>query len=124
VLRLVSSGLTTSAPYGIVRGPYVISENSINPQAGDTVEFWWKAEGGGDDFDVYAYLINETTGATIQLLDANGQTTNWTKASRLITAQEAGIYRFVFISGSYDASGGLALGASLYLDDIKLVKAQ
>ena len=101
----------------------MISENSINAQAGDTVEFYWKAANGGDYFDVFAYLVNETTGATVTLLDANGNVTNWTKATKVISSGEAGIYRFVFVSGSYDATGGQALGASLYLDNIKLVKA-
>ncbi len=123
VLRLLSTNASTNVPYGILRGPYVISENSINAQAGDTVEFYWKAANGGDYFDVFAYLVNETTGATVTLLDANGNVTNWTKVTKVISAGEAGIYRFVFVSGSYDATGGQALGASLYLDNIKLVKA-
>lgn len=122
VLRLQSIGGFTNQPYGILRGPYVVSDSIINAQVGDTAEFWWKAEGGDDDFDVFAYLLNETTGDTVRLLDANGSTTSWSKVSKIIAAGEEGTYRFIFISGSYDASGGQALGASLYLDSIKLIK--
>lgn len=122
-LRLISTNASTSIPRGIVRGPYLVSENSINPQAGDKVEFWWKAADGGDNFDVFAYLLDTITGNTVVLLDNSGTITSWAKASRTILASEAGVYRFVFIAGSYDASGGTALGASLYLDEIKLVKA-
>ena len=33
--------------------------------------FDWRGQGGGDDADVFAYLLDENTGNTIQLLDAN-----------------------------------------------------
>lgn len=122
VLRLYSTG-STGAPYGIARGPYVISDTMISAAVGDTAEFWWKAENGGDDFDVFAYLLDESNGKTLILLDANGSVTSWAKASKTFASGEQGTYRFIFISGSYDASGGQALGASLYLDNIKLIKA-
>lgn len=121
VLRLFSSGSTTA--FGIVRGPYVVSDSIINAQVGDTAEFWWKAQNGGDWFDVFAYLLNETTGDIIRLLDEIGDVTNWQKVSKTIVSGEEGTYRFIFICGSYDYSGGTALGASLYLDNIKLIKA-
>lgn len=121
VLRLFSSG--ASRPFGIARGPYVVSDSIIGAAVGDTAEFWWKAENGGDDYDIFAYLIDETTGKTIILLDSNGTVTPWAKVSRTFASGEAGTYRFVFISGSYDASGGTVLGASLYIDNIKLIKA-
>ena len=123
VLRLLSTNGDTASGYGILRGPYVISDSIILAAAGDTVEFWWKAQNGEDWFDVFAYLIDETTGDTIILLNETGTVTNWTKVSKTIIAGQEGTYRFVFISGSYDASGGQALGASLYIDDIKLIKA-
>lgn len=123
VLRLQSTSGNTTAPYGILRGPYVISDSLISVAVGDTAEFWWKAEGGDDDFDVFAYLLDETNGKTIILLDSNGSTTSWTKVTKTFSSGDLGTYRFIFVSGSYDASGGQALGASLYLDNIKLIKA-
>jgi hypothetical protein len=122
VLRLRSSG-STASPYGILRGPYVISDSLITASVGDTAEFWWKAEGGNDDYDVFAYLLDESNGKSIILLDANGSTTSWAKVSKTFASGDVGTYRFIFVSGSYDASGGLVLGASLYLDNIKLIKA-
>jgi hypothetical protein len=56
------------------------------------------------------------------LLDQVGDTTEWTKVSKVIASGEAGRYRFIFISGSYDYSGGRGLGASLYIDEVKLIK--
>lgn len=115
-LRIYSNG--TSVPYGIVRGPYLVSEFAVSLTAGDIVSFHWKAANGGDDFDVFAYLLNETTGSTVLLLDERGTSSSWALVTKTITAGEAGTYKFVFINGSYDASGGQALGASLYLDNI------
>ena len=115
-LRLYSSG--TAVAYGIVRGPYLVSEFAVALTAGDVVSFHWKAANGGDDYDVFAYLLNTTTGSTVMLLDAKGTSSDWSLVTKTITSGEAGTYKFVFINGSYDASGGTALGASLYLDNI------
>ena len=45
-------------------GPYVISDDSVSLIAGDRVLFDWRAQGGGDDADVFAYLLDENTGET------------------------------------------------------------
>ena len=34
--------------------------------------FDWKAKGGGDAYDIYAYLLNVNTGATVELLNQTG----------------------------------------------------
>ncbi len=129
-LELSSSG--TSVPYGVVRGPWVYS-SAFAATNGQTLTFDWKAEGGGDAFDVFGFLINttDTTASPVIVLDETGgspkvnttaygsgswgQTTNWETATVTIPAD--GTYRFVFLSGTYDLSGGRALGATLYLDN-------
>jgi len=121
VIRLVSSG--SSVAFGIVRGPYLVSDNPISCRAGDKVAFNWKAEAGGDDFDVFAYLVEPSTCKTVLLLDSSStafgsRATPWQRVEKEISASEEGTYRFVFICGSQDESGGTALGASLYLDNI------
>lgn len=126
VLRLYSS--CSSESYGIVRGPYVVADNPIICGVGDKVYFHWKAQAGADDFDVFAYLLDESNGNTILLLDESSYsvgstTTPWTRVERTIGANETGTYKFVFICGTYDATGGRALGASLYLDNIDKVSA-
>jgi len=124
-LRMISTG-SVNEGYGIVHGPYAVSTESVALVAGDAVEFWWKAAGGSDAYDVLAYLLNTSNGATIELLNATGATsrsvTPWAKVLKTITAGQAGNYRFVFVSGTWDASGGKALGASLYIDNIGVVK--
>lgn len=110
--------------YCIIRGPYIVSNNPVYLQSGDSVSFWWSALGASDAYDVYGYLLNTTTGSTIQLLNATGAngaaTQAWTQVTRSISAGEAGNYKFVFIAGTWDASGGRAEGASLLLDDVNV----
>lgn len=125
-VRLFSSG--TSVSFGIVRGPYLIADNPIICNVGDRVVFSWKAEAGGDDYDVFAYLLDISNGNTIQLLDSSsysyGSTfTPWIRVEYVIQPGETGTYRFIFVSGSQDASGGTWLGASLYLDNIDKISA-
>jgi len=67
-LRMQSTGVTVTG-YGIVHGPYIISNSAAELDAGATVSFEWKAQGGADAYDVYAYLLNVDTGATVKLLD-------------------------------------------------------
>lgn len=109
---------TSIDSYGVLHGPYVVSENAVSIQAGGSVSFDWKAEGGSDNFDVYAYLLNEDTGETIELLNQTGGTTPWATETRTINT--AGDYKFVFISGTYDATGGTAAGAQLYIDNVSV----
>jgi len=129
-LRLVGLGITDS--FGIVHGPYAVSSVSIGLEEGDEVSFWWKAEGSIDAYDIYAYLINTTTGSTIEIANDTGvnssSLTPWTKVTKIITNQQASPdwrvpdYKFVFVSGSYDFSGGQFTGASLYFTQITVKK--
>lgn len=120
-LRMVSSNVSTPA-YGVVHGPYIVSESPVILEAGGSVSFDWKAQGGEDDFDVYAYLLNTDTGQTIGLLNQTGSSTNW--ATVTANVPQAGSYKFVFISGTYDATGGTIAGAQLFVDNIKVNGAQ
>ncbi|RXJ67421.1 hypothetical protein CRV08_10865 [Halarcobacter ebronensis] len=119
-LQLTYSSGHVDEGYGVVHGPYVVSDNTVSLAEGDGVSFTWKASGGSDAYDVFGYIINVDTGATQVILNetgANGSaTTNWASAS--VTAASSGNYKFVFVAGSWDASGGKALGANLYIDNV------
>lgn len=119
-VKLSSSGQSTS--YGIVRGPYLVSTSSVDLQAGDAVSFKWAASGTGDAYDVYAYLLNTDTGASIQLLDGTGVGSSSTFATETLTiaSGQDGNYKFVFVSGTFDYSGGRALGGELFVDDVNV----
>lgn len=105
----------------IIRGSYVASDSTIALAKGETVSFDWSAAAGGDAHDVLGYLLNVKTGeAQIILNDTGDSDTSarpWTTAS--VTADKAGTYKFVFVSGSYDFTGGEVLGATLSIDNIK-----
>lgn len=124
-LKLDSSG--SSVSYGVVRGPWIYS-SEFSVTGGQDLTFDWQALGGGDAFDVFGFLLNTRTGATQIVLNETGgftksdgsgtwarNTGGWQNAS--VTVNDSGDYRFVFLSGSFDQSGGTALGATLYLDN-------
>jgi subtilisin family serine protease len=114
-------------PGAIMYGPAVYSDFSVPFGVGDTVKFWWKALAGGDAYNVYSYLVNQSTGAYIQLLDVTGpnvnQGTAWAEVSKVIGAGEQGNYSFVFIAGSWDSTFGTVIGGELLLDNIQIIKA-
>ena len=120
-LKLTSSGLTSVNGYDIVHGPYVISQSEKQISAGDVVEFDWKSAGTNDAASIYGYLLNVANGNSIELINdtqPTKTTTNW--ATNSTTVNTTGNYKFVFISGTYDASGGKALGADMYIDNVKI----
>ena len=119
--------LTNPNNYGIVRGPVMVSENSVNVNLGDQFEFNWRAEKiqpQGDRYDVIVYALEIFSGRTVLLLDARGETIAWQKSQTLLSDYYGqGTYKFVFVNGSQDSSGGLGLGARLYIDNVKVNKA-
>lgn len=123
-LRLYSSDMTTAAGGDIVHGPYVVSDSTVTLSSGDSVSFDWKAQGGDDAYDIYAYLLNVDTGATVELLNQTGvgrSATAW--ATKNTNINTAGTYKFVFVSGTFDETFGQAAGASLYIDNIVVTQA-
>ena len=110
---------------GVVHGPALTSNSSVLLNAGDVISFDWKAAGGGDAYDVSAYLVDTQTGSTELLLDKTGGapgspsfSSAWSTENHTVT--QSGNYRFAFVSGSWDATGGRAAGATLYIDNIDI----
>ena len=110
---------------GVVHGPAIISNSSIELSPGDIIRFDWKASGGADAYDVMAYLLDINNGRTEVMLDKTGTgsgtpgfATPWTTNS--YTVSTSGVYKFAFVSGSWDASAGRAAGANLYVDNIDI----
>jgi flagellin-like hook-associated protein FlgL len=117
-LQLESTNANVASGYGIIHGPYIISNDSTTLKAGETVSFDWRAQGGQDSYDVYAYLLNVDNGSTINLLNETGSSSNWATKSVSMPENSDGNYKFVFVSGTYDETGGRALGARLFVDNI------
>jgi flagellin-like hook-associated protein FlgL len=124
-LRLYSN-MTTSSGSEVIHGPYLVSADPISIKAGDSVSFWWKSENGSDAYDSYAYLVNVDDPSQIELLDSTAPSdaaisTPWTKVTQ--TVNSTGNYKFVFVAGTFDYSGGQAAGGSLYVTDIQVTPA-
>jgi Ca2+-binding RTX toxin-like protein len=122
--RTSDSGQANSEPYGVIHGPYVFSDE-FAAQAGDILRFDWKAEGGDDAFDAFGYLLNADTGETVICLNQSGASTNattpWTTASVIVPSN--GNWQFVFVSGSFDYTGGRKTGGSLYVDNFSVQRS-
>jgi len=120
-LRLYSQGMQTQQGFDVVHGPYAVS-NVFESAQGDVLYFDWKAAGGADAFDAFGYLLNATTGEATIVLNETGTSdtgaTPWATAS--VTVPTSGDYRFVFVAGTYDFTGGRAAGGSLFIDNFKV----
>jgi flagellin-like hook-associated protein FlgL len=122
-LRLVSN-ITTLQGGDVVRGPYVVSSESSFIPSGGSVSFNWRAVGGSDAYDVFAYLVEVDTGEVVVLLNDTGSTASDTGLRTTdVTVSSGGNYKFVFSSGTFDYSFGRAAGASLYIDNIEISDA-
>jgi hypothetical protein len=110
--------------YGIMRGPVMVSEFSFELQLGDVISFNWRAakDPAGDQYAVYIYLVKTATCEEITLLDVYGTNSGgWQTVSRtIVSGDPIGNFKFVVVHGSYDSTGGMKVGAYLYLHDIKV----
>ena len=128
--------------YCSVFGPEVYSE-AFYAKEGQSLSFDWAAikagnTGNDDDYEVYAFLVRlpddadsvadiprgsgiigqqedpEYLNAHTLVLHGLGrfQTTFRTES---VPIPEDGLYRFRFVNGSYDATGGFALGSEMYI---------
>ena len=126
VLKL-GSNMSTGAGYDVVHGPAAVSD-AFTANAGDVLSFDWYAKYVSDDFAITAYLQKTDCSGTITGLVATGRTiagmasvpaasgTGWQNAT--FTVATSGTYRFVFVSGTFDRSGGQAAGAELYISGV------
>ncbi len=114
-LVLEEQSLTT-ASYGVVHGPAAYSD-SFNATANMVLKFDWTANYVSDDYHVVGYLLNTDTGAMSIAMQGTGRTGGGVGS---VVVPGDGSYRFVFVSGTYDKSGGRAAGASMFIDNIRV----
>ena len=110
--------------YAALYGPALYSNFYVNFNAGDQVSFDWKALPGSDAYSLYAYMIEQSTGDSITLLrewgpDQNSGTT-WTTTT--VNVDTTGSYKFVFVAGSWDSTGGTVIGGQMLIDNIKRIQ--
>lgn len=116
--------LTNPNRHGILRGPVLVSDYSFELVQGKTISFKWRAakDPAGDQFAVYIYLLKSVSCEEIVLLDTYGvSTTGWQTITRTLgPGDPEGTFKFIAVHGSFDSTGGLKVGAYLYLHDIKV----
>ena len=109
-------------------GPEVFTDTFVADK-GESLSFTWAAQGGGDDYESYAFLVrvpqsgssSPTVADHTLLAYGRGGTQGWTVASGEIPAD--GTYQFRFVNGSYDQTGGGLLGAAMYVDPVITIGA-
>jgi len=125
-LRLAITG-TVSVAYGTSHGPSVTS-SAFFAQAGDSLSLFWQANMDGDDYDVFGFVFKDANdnanwdaGETYQkLFHGTGATTGgWIETTATLDFGGNDL-RFWFINGNWDATGGMGIGSSLYIDGITL----
>lgn len=134
-LRLVSNGQILSpggsdrpTGNGSLHGPYVRSD-TFQAFAGDSITLDFSAQQGADAYEVFGFLIGAGSDNLLgtgddsrtQLFAKRGDRVPFTSVSATIPSD--GQYQFEFVCGTYDKTGGLALGASLFVDNVRLVSA-
>ena len=134
-----ANGTTT---FGSIFGPEIYSVPFVG-QVGQAVTYQWQAAGSGDDYEVYGFLvkISDSTGSTCTNSSGNGSygSTNPTTTHTLLTygrgktapqttnsgtISSDGCYRFRFVGGTYDFTGGFYVGGTFYVYNVTLGLAQ
>ena len=123
----VSVGGSPVDAYCSVFGPEVYSE-AFYAESGQSVSFNWAAADNGDDYEIYAYLVQVTDATTIPspstsnhtlLVHSSGKLQALTTSSSTIS--NSNLYRFRFVNGTYDATGGYVLGSNMYVNPVVFV---
>ncbi len=120
-LELRSSGQSAGGG-DIVHGPVVWSD-SFTAEAGQTLYFDWAAFAGGDNYHIWAGLLNVTDSKWEEILDETGNSDRAAKdwAEAQVTIPESDEYRFVFVSGTQDWTCARGVGARLLIDNVRVV---
>lgn len=113
-LELGTGNFNIDTGYGIVHGPAAVSDAFAATQ-GDILKLDYQAVAGGDDFHVAGYLIDSNNNITLAI-NETGKNEGGTISVEVPTSDN---YRFVFITGTFDRSGGKAVGASMTIDNIR-----
>ena len=122
-------GGSATPNYHIKHGPAIVSD-AFKAVAGQDITLNWYSAAGSDDFAVIGYLLNTDANGNgtpdgsagdcsqTEVLDVHGSNvTGWQYDS--VTVPTTGdFYKFVFVNGTHDLSGGGASGASFWIDNI------
>ncbi|MFW6294655.1 MAG: hypothetical protein ACOC1M_02915 [Halanaerobium sp.] len=121
-LRLSLDNINAKKSHTAVHGPYIFSNNELYLSRGDKLSFDWKAESGTDSYSFCGYLFDQNGNLIQPIIAETGRDeadhSGWKQEK--VEVLDSGRYRIVFAAGSYDFTGGRAVGAELYIDNIKV----
>ena len=105
--------------YGVLHGPAAVSDVFASEE-GQILKLDYTATGVSDDYHVagYIYRVNDNGTAAGSPIIALNETGTSVSGRASIEVPEDGNYRFVFVVGTYDESGGLLAGADMTIDNI------
>jgi len=96
--------------------------SSFKAKKGDKLSFDWKANDGGDDYEVYGFLVNTETNEPTEILYGRGSAQDWTTNSGIVPKD--GTYQFRFVAGSFNRTDGTTHGATLSIDNVRVVSTK
>ena len=105
--------------YGVLHGPAAVSD-VFSSEEGQILKLDYTATGVSDDYHVagYIYRVNDDGTAAGSPIIALNDTGSSVSGRASVEVPEDGNYRFVFVVGTYDESGGLLAGADMTIDNI------
>lgn len=112
-----------------LHGSYVISD-TFTGFASSQMSLQWQAVKDDDDYEVFGFLVGAGADGAFDTADdtrdvlfsqRGDDTQGW--ETETFTFSDTGLYKFEFVAGTYDGTGGTAVGARLLVDDIKLLTA-
>jgi flagellin-like hook-associated protein FlgL len=101
--------------FGIFHGPATVSDEFIS-EAGDFLKFDYDARIVDDNFHVAGYIYNV---ATNEITMALNKTDSYGAGTASIEVTEDATYRFVFVVGTYDLTGGMEAGSNMKIDNVR-----
>ncbi|MCP3733423.1 Ig-like domain-containing protein [Sphingomonas sp. RP10(2022)] len=122
-VAVLSYNATTPVGYGTGQGPSITS-TAFAGNAGDTVRFVYVLSSGSDQAIGTGYIRDAATGAIVQtIFDYKVPVVGSTGVQTVeLTLAQTGNYTIDFRVGSYDATGGRAIGATLYIGTAQIVQ--
>ena len=118
-LKLDTGKFNFSDGFGIFHGPATVSD-VFSADEGDFLKFDYSAQGEDDDYHVagYIYEVNPDGSAKSAPIIALNDTGTSASGRASVRVPATGNYRFVFIVGTHDLTGGKLAGADMIIDNI------
>ncbi len=122
-VAVLNYNATVPTGYGTGQGPSITS-TAFTGNAGDTVRFVYVLSSGTDQAIGTGYIRNAATGQIVQtIFDYKVPVIGSTGVQTVeLTLAQSGSYTIDFRVGSYDATGGRAIGATLYIGSAQIVQ--